>query len=117
MDCFDYTELDIDIDKLRVKYKWKQDWSRITDCIKNGSELSPDEDLRWFKHLNPVFCEANEIASLSSYAAGISIANKRNERHGESKGLSCSEGENPAEYSEDEIQIDRDTAPPAQKKE
>lgn len=85
--------------------------------MKNGSGLSPDEDLRWFKHLNPVFSEAKEITSLSSYAAGISIANKRNERHGESKGLSCSEGENPAEYSEDEIQIDRGTAPPAQKKE
>ena len=36
--------------------------------------------------------------------------NERNESHDES------ESENPAEYSEDETQVDKDTAPPAQKK-
>ena len=42
--------------------------------------------------------------------------NERNESHGESKGLSYSENENPVEYLEDETQIERDTAPPGQKK-
>ena len=52
-----YIELDTAIDKLRVKYKaLKQEWSRITDRIKNGSGFSPDKEPRWFKHLNPVFC-------------------------------------------------------------
>ena len=51
-----YTELDIGIEKLRVKHKaLKQDWSRIKDCIKNGSRLSPDKEPRWFKHLNLFF--------------------------------------------------------------
>ena len=96
---------------MRVKYKaLKQDWSRITDRIKSGSGLSPDEDPRCFKHLNPAFCEANEIISLSSYAADTSFVNERNESHGESEGSSYSKSENPAEYSKDETQIDRDTA-------
>ena len=44
---------------MRVKEKaLKQDWSRIIDRIKNGSKLSPDKEPCWFKHLNPVFCEA-----------------------------------------------------------
>ena len=42
-----YTELDTGIDKLRVKCKaLKQKWRRITDCIKNGSGLSPDIEPR-----------------------------------------------------------------------
>ena len=104
-----YTELGIDIDKLRVKYKaLKQEWSRIRDSIKNGSGLSFDTEPRWFKHLNPVFCEANETIILSSSAADTSFVNERNESHDESEGSSCSESENPSEYSEDETQIDRE---------
>ena len=35
-----YNEIDTGIDKVRVKYKaLKQDWSRITDHINNGSGL------------------------------------------------------------------------------
>ena len=56
-----HTELDTGIEKLRVKHKaLKQDWSKITDHIKNGSRLSPDKEPRWFKYLNPVFCEAKK---------------------------------------------------------
>ena len=36
--------------------------------------------------------------------------NERNESYGEIGGSSYSESENPAEYSEDETQIDRDNA-------
>ena len=112
-----YTELDTGIDKLRVKCKaLKQKWSRITDCIKNGSGLSPDIEPRRFKPLNPVFCEANETISLSSSAGDNSLVNERNESHDESQGSSSSESENPAEYLEDETQVDKDTATPAQKK-
>ena len=111
-----YTELDAGIDKLRVKYKaLKQEWSRITDRIKNGSGLSPDKEPRWCKHLNPVFCEANETISSSSSASDTSFVNERNESHDESKGLSYSENGNPAENSEDKTQTDKDIAPPAQK--
>ena len=42
--------------------------------------------------------------------------NERNESHDESEGSLYSESENPAENSKDQTQIDKDTAPPAQKK-
>ena len=102
-----YTEIDTGIEKLRVEYKaLKQDWSRITDRIKNGSRLSPDKEPCWFKHLNPVLFEANETISLSLSAADTLFVNERNESHDENEGLSYSERETPAEYSEDETQID-----------
>ena len=106
------------VSKLRVKYKaLKQEWSWITARIKNGSRLCPDKESRWFKHLNPVFCEANETIRLSSSTADTSFVNERNESQDESEGSSYSKSENPAENSEDETQTDKDTAPPAQKKE
>ena len=81
------TKLDTGIDKLRVKYKaLKQDWSRITDRIKNGSGIPPGKEPRWFKHLNPVFCETNETIILSSSAADTSFVNERNENHDENEG-------------------------------
>ena len=88
---------------MRVKYKaLKQDFSRITDRIKNRSRLSPDKEPRWFKHLNPVFCEANETISLSLSAADTLFVNERNESQDENEGSSHSESKNLAEYSEDE---------------
>ena len=40
-----YTELDTGLQKLRIKHKaLKQNWSRITDGIKNGSRLFPDKE-------------------------------------------------------------------------
>ena len=102
-----YTELDIGIEKLRVKHKaLKQDWCRITDGLKNGIRLSPDKEPRWFKHLNLFFCEANETISLSLSAADTSFVNKRNESQDKNDGSSYSESENSAEYSEDQTQID-----------
>ena len=45
-----YNELDTGIDKLKVKYKvLKQDWSRITNRIKNGTGLSPHKGLTGLK--------------------------------------------------------------------
>ena len=79
---------------MRVKY------------IKNGSRLSPDKEPCWFKHLNPVFCEANGTIRPSLNVADTSFVNERNESHDENEGSSYSESENPAEYSEDEAQID-----------
>ena len=91
---------------MTVKYKApKKNWSRITDRTKNASRLSPDKKPRWFKHLNPVFCEPNQTISLSLSAADNSFVNERNESHDENEGWSYSESENTAEYSEDETQI------------
>lgn len=48
-----HKNLDTPIDKLRVNYKsLKQVWSKLTDRMKNGSRLAPDETLRRFKHLS-----------------------------------------------------------------
>ena len=45
-----YAEIDTGIKNLRVKYKArKQDWSRTTDSIKNGSRLSTNKEPRWFE--------------------------------------------------------------------
>ena len=102
-----YAELDTGIEKLRVKHKaLKQDWSRITDRIKNGSRLSPDKEPRLFKYLNSVFCEANKTISLSLRAPHTSFVNERNESQDKNEGSSYSESENPTEYAEDGTQID-----------
>ena len=102
-----YTELDTGLQKLRIKHKvLKQNWSRITDGIKNGSRLFPDKEPWWFKHLNPVFCEANETISLSWNAADTSFVNERNESQDENEVSPHFGSENTAEYSEDETQID-----------
>ena len=100
-----YTELETGTEKLRIKHKvMKQDFSRITDRIKNGSRLSPNKEPRWFKHLNLVLCEANETISLLLSAGDTSFVNERNESHDENEGSSCSESENLAKYTEDENQ-------------
>ena len=86
-----YIELDSGTEKLRVKHKaLKEDWSKITDRIKNGSRLSPDKELHWFKYLNPVFCEENETISLSLRAADTSFVNERNESQDKKEGSSYS---------------------------
>lgn len=73
-DPVSHKDIDTSIDKLRVKYKsLKQEWGKLTDRIKNGSGLAPDKEPRWFKHLNPVFAEANDEISLSSSAAETSF--------------------------------------------
>lgn len=112
-----YAQLGTGIGKWRVKYKaLKQEWSRITDHIKKGSGFFPDKEPHWFENLNPVFCEANQTINLSSSAADTSVVHEPNESHDESEDLSYSAKGNPAEYSKDEVQIDRDTATPAQKR-
>ena len=103
-----YAEIDTGIKKLRVKYKArKQDWSRTTDSIKNGSRLSTNKEPRWFKpaSLVRVFFEANETISLYLSVTDTSFVNERNESHVEHEGSSYSESENPAEFSEHETQI------------
>ena len=56
-----YKTLDTSIERLRNKYKaLKQEWSKIIMCVKSGSSLSLEKETVWFKHLDPVFCEANE---------------------------------------------------------
>ena len=69
-----HKDIETSIDKLRVKYKsLKQEWNRLNDRIKNGSGLATDKESRWFKHLNPVFVEANDEISLPSNAAETSF--------------------------------------------
>ena len=50
------THLRIDLEKLRVKFKWiKDQWRKYTDRIKKGSGKSPIEEPEWYKIINPIF--------------------------------------------------------------
>lgn len=45
------THLRIDVEKLRVKFKWiKDQWRKYTDRIKKGSGKSPIEEPEWYKN-------------------------------------------------------------------
>ena len=71
------TPLEIDVDKLRAKFKWLKDqWRRFSDRVKKGSGMSPVEEPEWYQIINPIFSDtqgclkpitqANEI--LSDYS-------------------------------------------------
>ena len=46
-DTINHKVLDSSTDKLRLKYKsLKEDWNKLTDQIKNGSGLAPDNEPR-----------------------------------------------------------------------
>jgi hypothetical protein len=70
------TPLEIDVDKLRAKFKWLKDqWRRLSDRVKKGSGISPIEQPEWYQIINPIFSDtqgclqpvtqANEILSDS----------------------------------------------------
>ena len=93
-----YAELGTGIGILRAKYKaLSQEWSKITDCIKNGSGLSSNKESRCFKYSNPLYLQVQQTPHLW---------NERYESHDGSERSSYSESENPPEYSEDETQIE-----------
>ena len=54
----------------------KQEWSKIITRIKSVSGLLPEKEPVWFKHLDPVFCEANEEMKLTSIATETSFLNE-----------------------------------------
>ena len=73
-----YKNIETSIEKLRIKFKsFKQEWSKIQSRIKNGSGLAPEKEPHWWKYLNPVFSETNEVINLTSSAGETSFV--RNE--------------------------------------
>ena len=51
----DLPPLRVDVERLRVKFKWMKDqWRKYTDRIKKGSGKSPIEEPEWYKIINPI---------------------------------------------------------------
>ena len=68
------------IDKLQINLKnFKQEWSKLTYRINNGSRLTADKERHWFKHLNQIFTKVNDAINFSSNAAETSFPNEEKE--------------------------------------
>lgn len=66
------THLRIDVEKLRVKFKWMKDqWRRHTDRIKKGSGKSPIEEPEWYKIINPIFSDTHGNLEIASKARDV----------------------------------------------
>ena len=66
------------INKLQINLKnFKQEWSKLTYRINNGSRLTTDKERHWFKHLNQIFTEVNDAINFSSNAAETSFPMKK----------------------------------------
>lgn len=50
----------------------------LRDREKNGSGLSPQNKLRWYKYLKPTFSETNEDIDLAAESAETSTVNDDN---------------------------------------
>ena len=59
----------------------KQGWSKIQAPIKNGSELALGKEPHWWKYLDSIFSEKNEVINVSSSAGETSFV--RNEDEGD----------------------------------
>ena len=64
--------------------------------MKNGSGLSPKNEPRWYKYLNPIFLETNEDTELAAASANVSYMDNfgedsRNESSPESKASNFSD--------------------------
>lgn len=68
------------INKLQINLKnFKQEWSKLTYRINNGSRLTTDKERHWFKHLNQIFTKVNDAINFSSNAAETSFPNEEKE--------------------------------------
>lgn len=66
------THLRIDVEKLRVKFKWiKDQWRKYTDRIKKGSGKSPIEEPEWYKIINPIFSDTYGNLEIASKARDV----------------------------------------------
>ena len=66
------THLRIDVEKLRVKFKWiKDQWRKYTDRIKKGSGKSPIEEPEWYKIINPIFSDTHGNLEIASKARDV----------------------------------------------
>ena len=86
-----YVNIDTSVEKLRRKYaNLKTEWRKLRDRVKLGSGLSPKNEPRWYKYMNPIFSETNEDIDLAAESADVSYM----ENFGENPGNdSCPESE------------------------
>ena len=97
-----YVNLDTSIKKLRRKYaNLKTKWRKLRDRVKNGSGLSPKNEPRWYKYLNPIFSETNEDIELAADSADVSCMDNFGKDPGnesypgsEASNFSCDKGSN-----------------------
>ena len=97
------TPLEIDVDKLRAKFKWlKEQWRRLSDRVKKKSGVSPIEEPEWYQIINPIFSDtqgclkpitqASEILSDESddsdYSEDTSMSKESNKTDDNSENLS-----------------------------
>ena len=76
----DYKKLDTSITKPGNKFKsLKSEWCKLHSRIKRGSGLAPSHKVLWFKHMDPVFSEANAEIRLSSSAHETSFVQEDGE--------------------------------------
>ncbi len=66
------TPLEIDVDKLRAKFKCLKDvWRRLTDRVKKGSGISPIEEPEWYQIINPIFSDTQGCLQPITQASKI----------------------------------------------
>ena len=68
----DLPPLRVDVERLRVKFKWMKDqWRKYTDRIKKGSGKSPIQEPEWFKIINPIFSDTHGNLEIASKASDV----------------------------------------------
>ena len=68
----DLTPLRIDVEKLRIKFKWMKDqWRRYSDRIKKGSGKSPIQEPEWYRIINPLFSDTHGNMEVASQASDV----------------------------------------------
>ncbi|CAB4032015.1 Hypothetical predicted protein [Paramuricea clavata] len=64
--------LNIDAEKLRIKFKWMKDqWRKYTDRIKKGSGKSPIQEPEWYTIINAVFSDTHGNLEIASKARDV----------------------------------------------
>ena len=68
----DLPPLRVDVERLRVKFKWMKDqWRNYTDRIKKGSGKSPIEGPEWYKIINPILSDTHGNLEVVSKASDV----------------------------------------------
>ena len=68
----DLPPLRVDVERLRVKFKWMKDqWRKYTDRIKKGSGKSPIEEPEWYKIINPILSDTHGNLEVASKASDV----------------------------------------------
>ena len=75
------------------------EWLKLRDRVKKGSGLSPKNEPRWYKYLNPIFSETNEDTELAAALANVSCM----DNFGKDSGNESYPESEAANFSEDEV--------------